>query len=284
MRMQFKAPEASACRRASNDNAPHPRPPLTGRRLRDDILMGIRFYSRLPTGDRAHEVPDLHRMAPALPFVSLMLALGPAVILSIGAQIGLPGPAAAAIAVLVGVMITGAMAEDALADAADGLFGGATPERRLEIMKDPRHGTYGISALCLLLILRVFILAGLISIGPLDAFGAWIAASILGRSGALWLAAKLPSARRSGLSATVGRLGMTPFCMGAALALALTFIFAGPVAGMLGLGVAVLACLAVASGWAKLVRSKVGGQTGDLIGALQALLEISALLVLLIFA
>ncbi|MDB5623829.1 MAG: adenosylcobinamide-GDP ribazoletransferase, partial [Devosia sp.] len=116
--------------------------------------MALRFFSRLPSGSSPHERPDLARIAPVLPLASLLIGAGPALILAAGAQ-AMPPMLAAALAVAALVLAGGAMAEDALADSADGLFGGHTVERRLEIMKDSRHGTYGVAALCLLLIMRV---------------------------------------------------------------------------------------------------------------------------------
>src|SRR3954469_1158470 len=124
-------------------------------RLADDLLMGLRFYSRLPTGPRPHVRPSLSRMALALPFTSLVIGAAPVAVLLGLEWLSVPHYFAAALAVAVMVIVTGAMAEDALADAADGLFGGHTIEDRLAIMKDSRHGTFGVCAIVLLLIVRV---------------------------------------------------------------------------------------------------------------------------------
>src|SRR5690606_29583300 len=144
-------------------------------------------FSRLPTGDLPHERPDLSRMARALPFTSLVIGLPPALLLMTACWLGLPPYFAAGLAVTTMVAATGAMPEDALADSMDGLFGGATIERRLEIMKDSRHGTYGVSALCLYLLLRVLALGAVAAVNPLAAAGIWLAAGIAARSGGLWL-------------------------------------------------------------------------------------------------
>src|SRR5690242_10948496 len=108
--------------------------------------MGVRFYSRLPTGAVPHRRPELNRMAMALPLASLVIALGPALLLLALEWLSVPHLFAAAICVAALVTVTGAMSEDALADAADGLFGGHTIEERLAIMKDSRHGTFGVCA------------------------------------------------------------------------------------------------------------------------------------------
>lgn len=245
--------------------------------------MALRFFSRLPTGDSPHQKPDLGRITMALPLASVVIGIGPALLLIGATLIGLPPYFAAALAVAAMVMAGGAMAEDALADAADGLFGGYTVERRLEIMKDSRHGTFGVAALCLFILLRVMALGAMAAISPLAAGAVWLAASIVGRSGAMWLAVALPPARSDGASATAGHLTKTSFAVGAVFAAVLLFVLGGPAASVLGLAIAVLLAIFVIAGWTALCKHLIGGQTGDLIGALAALTEIAVLTGLLIF-
>ncbi|MBE0582091.1 adenosylcobinamide-GDP ribazoletransferase [Devosia sp.] len=246
--------------------------------------MALRFFSRLPTGSTPHQKPDLGRIAMALPLASVAIGIGPALLLIGSTLIGLPSYFAATLAVAAAVIASGAMADDALADAADGLFGGQTKERRLEIMKDSRHGTYGVAALALFILLRVTALGAVAAVNPLTAAAIWLAASIAGRSGALWLAVALPPARLEGASATAGRLPARSFAVGAVFAAILLFVLAGPATSLVGLGAAVLLAVAVIAGWTALCRRLVGGQTGDMIGALGALVEIAVLTALLPFA
>ncbi len=252
-------------------------------RLRDDFIMGMRFFSRLQLGDAPHETPNIARMAAAAPFVSLAVGFLPALALAGLGWLGAPGLFAAAIAVALMVAITGAMAEDALADSADGLFGGATIERRLEIMRDSRHGTYGVAALALYLIIRVAAYGSVAAVNPLAAGALMLAVAVLSRSGSLWLSLELPAAREGGASASVGRMTRAAFAIGAAFAAVLTFVLAGPFAGILGVAFALLAAGATAFAWASVCRKLIGGQTGDLIGALYALIEVAALIMLMIF-
>lgn len=268
--------------RQDNTRAPAPPTPASPQ-LIDDFVMGLRFFSRLPAGYRPHEVPNLSRMAPAVPFVSLAIALLPALLVTSLSWLAVPGLFAAALGVAAMVLSTGAMPEDALADAADGLGGGSTIDRRLEIMKDSRHGTYGVTAIGLYLILRVVAYGTLAAINPLAAGGIMLASAILARSGSLWLSVDLPPAREGGAAASAGRPSVQAFSVGAVFALALTFAFAGPFAGILGVAFAVLAAAGVALFWTGLCRRLIGGQTGDLIGALHALIEIAALAVFMIF-
>lgn len=250
---------------------------ISNRNLVTDLVMGLRFYSRLPISGFEHEAPDLTRMAPALPFTSFFIGIGPALVLLLTAAIGMPPLFAAGLAVGTYALITGAMAEDAIADSADGLFGGQTIERRLEILKDSRHGTYGVTALALYILLRVSALAALVAISPLAAAGIWLATGLLSRSGALWLTLRLAPARRDGVASTAGRVTLIPFLIGAGFALLASFIFAAPFTGIIGLVAALVLQALVALGWTRLCRHLIGGQTGDLIGGLQALLEIAAL-------
>jgi adenosylcobinamide-GDP ribazoletransferase len=266
-----------------NRDAYRPEVPLGGLGLKDDLVMALRFFSRLPTGDSAHEKPDLGRIAMALPFASVVMGAIPILLLG-GVWLGLPGYFAAALAVGAMVFVGGGMMEDSLADSADGLFGGSTRERRLEILKDSRHGTYGVAALCLFLVLRVTAIGSVASVNPLAAAGLWLAANIAGRSGALWVAVALPPARAEGASATAGSLPVSRFVFGAALATLLVFVIGAPASSLLGVIVAMVVVGLVVLGWTALCRKLVGGQTGDLIGGAAGLGEIGALAVLLIFA
>jgi len=258
--------------------------PAPAPRLSDDVVMGLRFFSRLPTGDRPFEKPNLDRIAMSLPFTSLVIGFLPALLMMLSAWATMPSYFAAAIGVAAMIVATGAMADDAIADSADGLFGGATIERRLEIMKDSRHGTYGVAALGLYLLFRVTAVGAVAATNPVAAAGIWLAATVLGRSGSLWLSVELPNAREGGASASVGRVGRISFFIGAAFAAVLALVLAAPFTSFIAVVLAIVAAIGVASAWVWGCRRLVGGQTGDLIGALSALIEVAALAVFMVFA
>jgi len=257
--------------RPINDNAPL----RSDLRLTDDLLMGLRFYSRLPTGSAPHVRPNLSRMALALPFTSLVIGLGPMAVLLGLEWLNVPHFFAAALAVAAMVIVTGAMAEDALADAADGLFGGRTIDERLDLMKDSRHGTYGVAAIVLFLSLRITAVGSIAN--PLAAAGIMLAASLMARSGALWLTVALPPARSGGAAASAGQVSRQAFGIGAVFMVVLSFVLAAFAVGVFGLVVAYGLGALVVWGWITVCRRLIGGQTGDLIGALQALIEIAVL-------
>jgi adenosylcobinamide-GDP ribazoletransferase len=252
--------------------------------LIDDLVMALRFFSRLPSGNSPHQRPDLGRIAMVLPLASVIMAVIPLALIVGGTVLGLPPLFSATLGVAAMVLVGGAMMEDALADAADGLFGGSTPQRRLEILKDSRHGTYGVAALCLFLVLRVVAIGSVAATNPVNAGLLWLAANIAGRSGGLWLAVVLPPARTEGASAAAGALPRRRFLFGAALAAMLVLIAATLASNLIGMVVAIIFLALITWAWSNLCRRLVGGQTGDLIGAAQALGEVAVLTVLLIFA
>ncbi|PZF79116.1 adenosylcobinamide-GDP ribazoletransferase, partial [Jiangella anatolica] len=130
------------------------------------LRAAVAFLTRLPVGSSP---APLDRAGAWFPLVGLLVG-------SVGLGVwwvadGLAGPLVAAVAaVLATVIVTGALHEDGLADTADGLWGGSTRERRLEIMRDSRLGTYGALALAGDLLLRVAVLATAGS-GATDAAG-----------------------------------------------------------------------------------------------------------------
>ena len=183
--------------------------------------------------------------------------------------LGLPGGVAAGLVLAVQILLTGAMHEDGLADSADGLWGGLTRDRRLEIMRDSRIGTYGVLALGLSLGLRWSALAVLLPLG----WQAVVVAAVVSRAAMVAVMAALPHARSDGLSRGVGRPGPWAAMAGIGLALVIT----------LGAGITPMAAgLVAALLTGALARRKLGGQTGDILGATQQVAEIAVLLALLL--
>lgn len=241
----------------------------------------IRFYSRLPVpalpGETPHGLPDFRLVPRALPLAALAIALPATVTALLAGLAGIAPLLAAALTVTALVVTTGAFHEDGLADSADGLFGGHTPERRLEIMKDSRVGTFGALALGLSVLLRVTALAAILEAsGPLAMAAAVLAAAPWSRVEGIRILATTPPTRRDGASAAVGQpaRSVLPVAYGLSGAVALALGAAGllPLPGLLlGLVLSVLAGSLLAS----LARRLIGGQTGDILGAAQQLGEIA---------
>lgn len=236
-----------------------------------DVGVALVLLTRLPVP----RLPDAafarqSRAAWAFPLAGLALAL-PACALGWAAlALGLGAWGAAGLVLAVQVMLSGAMHEDGLADTADGLWGGRTRARRLEIMRDSHVGAFGVVALVLGLGLRWGALAALLEAG---AFGAVIAVAMVSRAVLPALMAGLPPARADGLAHGVGRAGWGGAAAALALALAAGLALGGP-----AILIAALAGGVVAAALGRLALDRIGGQTGDILGAAQQSAEIAGLL------
>ena len=162
-------------------------PAFPGATLAYDLAGCLRFYSRLPVpplpgeGD-PHAVPDFRTLPRMLPLAGLVLGLPGALVMLAAWGLGLGPFLAATLALTAGVLVTGALHEDGLADVADGFGGGSTSVRRLEIMRDSRIGAYGGVALMLSLALRIGALATLLDRGGHLAVLALVLAAALSRT------------------------------------------------------------------------------------------------------
>lgn len=248
-----------------------------------DLVMGWRFFSRLPSGPSAHEAPDLARMAPVLAPVSVLIGLGPALLVFVLALIDMPVLPATVLGLVALALVTGAMSEDAIADSFDGLWGGHDAARRLQIMHDSTHGTYGVMAIVGSFALRMSLLAALFVASPVGGVILWIAAQMLARQASLWLPFRLATARADGAGNAAGELPARPFGVGLVIAAILFAIGAGPFIGILGLIAAFIAGGGIALIWSRICSAKVNGFTGDLIGGAQALVEIGLLGTFILF-
>lgn len=186
---------------------------------------------------------------------------------------GVPAGPSAALALILQALLTGGLHEDGLADAADGLYGGATPERRLEIMKDSRIGSHGALALGLVTLTRWSALAAICAAG--QPVAALVAAGAVSRTGMALVMAILPAARRSGLSHGSGRPTAAMAGWTLAAGLAVTALATGAATVPL-----VLAAAAVSAVIARTAMRRIGGQTGDILGTVQQLAEAATLVVL----
>ncbi|MBC2833903.1 adenosylcobinamide-GDP ribazoletransferase [Paragemmobacter straminiformis] len=206
----------------------------------------------------------------AWPVVGLAVALVAAAAGSLALALGLPAGVAAAVTLAASALVTGAMHEDGLADTTDGLFGGWSRERRLEIMKDSAIGSYGTLALVFTALTRWSALTALMAAGA--HWAGLVAAAALGRAAMAVVMQALPNARDTGLSSSVGRPGPRIAAASAAIALVIAALATGT-ASFAIVPTAALAALAVAL----LARARIGGQTGDILGATQFLAETAAL-------
>jgi adenosylcobinamide-GDP ribazoletransferase len=240
----------------------------------NDLKIGFIFLTRLPL---AHQTQiangELSQALWTAPVVGVAVGLLGAGVYGLAQVMHLPPLPAAALAVGATLVVTGGLHEDGLADVADGFGGGATRERKLEIMHDNRIGTFGVCALILSFMLRVSALTNLGDPGLVAAV--LVAAHAAGRAPIAAFMRLIPAARTDGMSADAGRPSQGS---------AMVAFLLGVVSLMVGLGFAagVVAVVLLAVGFsfmAWLCKRQIGGQTGDVLGALEQIGEIVVLLV-----
>lgn len=242
-----------------------------------DLYRVLRFATRLPLPLLAREAADplvsADRFAPAFALCGLVVGLIGWISGALVFWLGASALMAACISVAAMIMVTGALHEDGLADCADGLGGGRTKERKLEIMRDPRIGTYGVLALVLSVGARLAALSVLFAAGIWFALAALVASQTLSRGLTMLIASQLEHARPDGAAARLGRPSTRAAGLSVLIGVLISAAFLFPVAGLAGGAVALVtlfvAGLAVSILVTKTARYQIGGQTGDVLGANQ---------------
>lgn len=176
-----------------------------------------------------------------------------------------PPTLAGALVVLAWVVITGGLHLDGLADCCDGLLATTSRERRLEILRDPRIGTFAALGLILTLLLKT-LAAGMVT--PL----ALLLAPVWARWLLLWVA-RQPQARAEGMGAAFAA-GITPETLVIAAFFPVLLLFFGDWRGLIGAGLAVGAMIVLG----RLARQRLGGVTGDVYGLVVEVCEVVMLL------
>jgi len=241
--------------------------------LISDFAAAIAFLTRLPIGRRfTFDAKSVARSARWFPMVGALLGAVSAGVLRAGGAV-FPPLLMSVILVLVHTLLTGALHLDGLADAADGFGGGATREDILRIMRDHAIGSYGGVALVLDVAVRIAAVAALIE--RHRAIAALVIAPALGRWAAVLLSAAQPYARDDGGS-PARFIGRTEIIVATVFAIAIA-IALDRWRGSIALG----SCAIVTAVWGWWCRRRIGGITGDALGAG---IEISECLVLVLFA
>jgi adenosylcobinamide-GDP ribazoletransferase len=219
---------------------------------------------------------QLADVLPVLPFVGAGVGLAAGLVFAITRNLAGSGWLAAVLAVGAAVLITRALHEDGLADTADGLGpNDLEPERRLEIMRDSRNGTFGMLALALSVLVKVACLAQFSGATGLVIL---IAAHALSRAVLAYPMLAYAPVHADGLGAATGKPTDNDVWLAIGIGVVLAFLL------LLGKGffVALLAPIAaLAAAWfaARWIADKIGGYTGDTLGAVQQAAEIAFLVV-----
>ena len=241
------------------------------REIATDLAVATSLLTRIPvvlSGDIDHG-----RAAWAWPVVGVGLGFAAGVLVWLVTTFGAGASIAAILGLAVLALMTGCIHEDGLADTADGFWGATEPRRKLEIMHDSRIGVYGTTALVLTLIARfVGINEALQGTGALSAL---VVSAALSRAVMLISMRYCTLARLDGLASACGKPSAYSVMVGGMLAMVVSVAMVG----WLALPSAIAAA---AAGWivSHLATKKIGGHTGDTLGATQQTAEAACLLVL----
>jgi adenosylcobinamide-GDP ribazoletransferase len=240
------------------------------------ILVAISFLTRLPAGNITCTAIDVGRSARWFPLVGALLGalyIGSVKLLSPF----FPSLVTAVLIVALDALLTGALHLDGLADTADGFGAGRTRDDILRIMRDHAIGSYGAAALFLAMALKIAAIHALVPTAA--AMPALLLMPVLGRwssvfSAALAGYARPPdddSARSVGTPARfVGKTELIIATLTAALAVVALRSWRSVIA--------LFITAAIATGWTMLCRARIGGVTGDTLGAGIVIIECSVLL------
>jgi len=246
------------------------------------FLVALQFYSRLPvTGRLAHWMDyDPARLAPAtryFPLVGLVVASLTAIVYA-GCGLLLPHPVALMLAMAAGLMLTGAFHEDGLADYCDAMGGHHERARLLEIMHDSRIGTYGAAGLVMMLVGRFQTLA---AIDPSWIGVLLVSSATMSRGCSVAIMITLPYARHDGVAIAkpiAQNLSLEDAAVAIALAIApvaLAALWTGEIAVF---AAAAAGAIAITAWMRRRIRLRLGGYTGDCLGAVQQLAELAFLI------
>jgi adenosylcobinamide-GDP ribazoletransferase len=235
------------------------------------LSLALGFLTAWPVKTAAPRPGDLGRSAGWFTTVGLLIG---AVLAAVHWGLGqlFPPLLAAGLVVALWAALTGGLHLDGLADCGDGLLSAVSAERRLEIMRDPRLGSFGGLTLFLYLLLKVAAVAALPASTPLAAFALCFSPAL-----ARWLlllAARQPSARPAGMGAAFTQ-GLTPVLIVVAALVPLALMVLGGWVAVAAAGLALL----VTVGVVLLARTLLGGVTGDVFGLTVELAELAVLLV-----
>ncbi len=244
----------------------------TSHQLAQQFLTCLTFYTRFPAGRLIDSEQSFAASQWAAPLVGVVIGSVAGAVFFVADLAGVPAAVSAGLCLAAMIALTGALHEDGLADTADGFGGGSTKTAKLEIMRDSRLGSFGALALILSCLIRWSCLTALAN--SVAVFAGLVAAHCASRALIPMFMLQVEPARSDGLSAGAGSPDNNTVIV--------SLMFG--VVSLLILGLSsVMVCAALLAGWLfamkLLCERQIGGQTGDVIGALQQGAEILILIV-----
>ena len=229
----------------------------------NDIRVAFAFLTRIPV--KHGEGLSIARSARWFPLVGWVIGGATALVFISLHQI-VPALPAAAIAILVSTLITGGFHHDGLADTFDGLVGGWTPADRLRILKDSRHGTYGVLALVLQVLVQVSLLS---TLAPAYGALALVTAHTLGRLAPIYFMLAPAAPLHEGMGATyVREVKRRDIFLSTLLTITL-------LVGLISIHLLILSVIVFLVGliFLNYVKKRIGGVVGDVLGASEQIAE-----------
>jgi adenosylcobinamide-GDP ribazoletransferase len=238
------------------------------------FFIALQFLTRLPIPARVgFEADWLHRSSRYFPLVGVVVATAVGLVYLFAAWLW-PQPVAVLLSTIVGIYLTGALHEDGFADACDAFGGGATPDRVLEIMRDSRIGAYGAIGIAMLLALKC---TTLIYLPIQNGIAALLIGHPLSRLAAAALIWRFNYARAEGKAKPFAQRMSTQDFVIAAMTASIPAIVLGA-AGWLSVYAILSGVLTSALTLIWIARSivrRIGGYTGDCLGAVQQVTEVA---------
>jgi adenosylcobinamide-GDP ribazoletransferase len=244
------------------------------------FLLALGFFTRIPVLSFVDfQESELNHSVKYFPLIGCLVGLIGVIAFYISGQV-FPHTVAVLISMAATIFATGAFHEDGLADSADGLGGGWQREQVLTIMQDSRLGTYGAIALFLVLMFKFQLLTAMHADTVICVL---ICAHALSRLTAVWLMVALPYTKASGKAKPLAtEISRRDFCVANLFGLLPLLVLLWLMQDAMGiwqvtLGYVCLLAGAIGAGWVwwlGLLKRKLGGYTGDTLGAIQQISEI----------
>lgn len=247
-----------------------------------EFLLALQFLTKIPVKlNRPFEEQKLGRAMAFFPFIGLLLGIGTATIYTT-LETFLAPQINDLVVVIFLIVVTGNMHLDGLMDAADGLFSGKPREEILKIMKDSNVGSHGVIAGCLVVILKLMLL------GQIDTpfkGSALVIVPVLGRWAQVYAAALYPYARTGpGKSLFTHYVGKRELVLASLVTLSvtvITFALKGTFfVTLMPLGILIVTAVIGTVVFSHYLSRKIAGITGDILGALNEIVEVIGLFVL----
>jgi adenosylcobinamide-GDP ribazoletransferase len=238
------------------------------------FFIALQFFTRIPIPRWVGFEPDwLHHASRYFPAVGWVVALVTASVYAFSSLLW-PPVIGVILSTVSGIWLTGAFHEDGFADVCDGFGGGLNPGRVLDIMRDSRVGAYGAIGITLMLIFKMSLLA---SLPVSQVIVVLLIAHPLSRLASCCLIWRLEYARLEGKAKPLAQyMSGTEWSIAvASVLLPVAALLYFQLLGLLQFATGVL-CLVLASWWlARLFVRRIGGYTGDCLGAIQQLSEVA---------